>query len=358
MFTQTYYFAPGAQILVPALSPGKALLTPMAFGPSLTIPRGQAIGIKTSNKLAYAFNKDASDGTQNFAGFNQVSGATDSNGMFYPVFSGTPAGIDFYATGLGYSPVFTSGIFDPQLLLTSPAGTPTAEVDTVTPTNPTTGDVYTVTTPTGLQATFTVGSTQTAAAVVTGLAASWNANPDLVAIATTSGTGTLILTGATKGVPLNLVAGVDAGGTGTVALVITTAAVTGQSSGVITITPTGTVTTGDVWTLTITWPNATTHTVTATVGSTATAAAIVALLTTAWNNDGIAAGIATATGSTTLILTATQVGNIPPVTSAVAGTGTVSQSTTTPAYGRNIADIQISRPSAYILQPYGFWELP
>ena len=49
MFTQTYYFAPGAQILVPALSPGKALLTPMAFGPSLTIPRGQAIGIKTSN---------------------------------------------------------------------------------------------------------------------------------------------------------------------------------------------------------------------------------------------------------------------------------------------------------------------
>jgi hypothetical protein len=355
MFAQTYYFAPGAQILVPAI-PCKAVIAPVAFGPSLTLARGQAIGIKTSNGLAYAFNKDATDGTQIFAGFNQVAGATDSNSIFYPVFSGTPAGVDFYATGLEYSGIFTSGVFDPQLLLTSPTGSPTAEVDTVTPTNPTTGDIYTVTSPAGAQATFTVGATQTAAAVVTGLIASWNANPDLVAIGASSGSSTFIVTAATKGLPMNLAAGVS--GTGTVALVITTPAVTGQTSGVITITPGGSVTTGDVWTLTITWPNATTHTVTATVGSTQTATGIVTLLKTAWNNDTLAAGIATATGTSTLILTATLIGNIPPVTSAVVGTGTVSQSTTTPAFGRNIADIQISRPSAYILQPYGFWNLP
>lgn len=352
MAVQEFRFDPG-QILQPVLPTPLGRLEPVAFGASLTVVKGQAMAQKTSDQKLYPLNLAATDGTQTFKGLARQSVATDANGIHYGVFSGSTAAPTYFGIGAMNTEVYTGGVFDPNDLFTNATGTSTAEVDTITPTNPTTGDLYSVTTAGGDQALFTVGATQTAAAVVTGLTNAWNANPVLKALATPSGSGTLILTGKTTGQALNLAAA--AVGTGTTALVITTPAVSAQQAEIDTFTA-STPTTGDVYKLTITFPNNTTYVVQATVGATQTATAIDALLLAAWNADPIASAYATATGTTTLILTGPP-GNTLNIAGSVVGTGTIAKVVTKPALGRSINDILSGCPGARIL-PSGYWELP
>lgn len=355
MFGQIFRFDPGANILVPALPGPNNLLAPVKFGANLTLPAGLSLGIVTATNLGAPFNKDASDGSQNWAGFNQQAGVTDNNGIFYN-YTGSSGAAQYYSTGIEAGTMYTSGVFDPFKVATAVAGSVVAEVDTITPGGTITqGDINVITLPNGTEIQFTTGSTTTATAVVTGLKAAWAANPEAVALATTSGTTTLILTAVTPGSALNLATSVI--GVGTLVKVITTPAGYGAQGEVDTFTPGGTVTTGDVWTLTLALPNLNTYTVTATVGATATATAISGLVIAAWNSSTVPGLVATASGTATIILTANNVGSTMNVSAAVVGTGTVSKSVTTPAYGRNLADIQISRPSAYILQPYGYWNI-
>jgi hypothetical protein len=361
MAINEFTFDPG-QILVPALPSSLNQISPCKFGASLTIAAGQACARKTSDGLMYALNLAATDGTQTFAGFSQYPLATDSSKNVYLVFSPTGAGSTYFSPPSAYANIWTGGVFNPNQLTTAATGAVGAEVDTLTPTNPTTGDIYTIGTTTET-ASFTVGGTQTAAAVVTGLTNSWNANPTLKALATPSGSGTFITTAVVKGVAMNLVAGVS--GTGTTSNVITTAAVSAVTAEVDTFTPTN-PTTGDVYTITITFPDLTTHAVSATVGATQTATAICNLLRTAWAADATAAAYAAATGTTTLILTALFPGTVTAIfpgssmslAGTVVGTGTVAKVVTVPVFGRNLSDILPGAPGARVLQPYGYWEIP
>lgn len=356
MSTQEFRFDAN-QILQPALPGAINRTAPMAFGANLTVGKGQSVGRKTSDSKAYPYNADATDGTQIWAGFNQQALTTDAAGLVYLTFSGTAAGSSVFSPASTCGTIYTGGIFYPSDVTTSPAtGTPTAEVDTLTPTSPTTGDIYTIGLPDGAVASFTVGATQTATATVTGLAAAWNANPVLKALATTSGTATLILTGTTKGQALNLTAGVS--GTGTTALVVTTPAVSAAQGEVDTFTPGGSIATGDIYSATITYPGGQTKVVTFTVGATTTAAAVSAGLVAAWNADATAANYATASGSTTFILTNTVPGNTQNVAVTSSGAGTITKVVTKPAFGQNIADVQTGNPGAHVLQPTGFWEIP
>ena len=100
-----------------------------------------------------------------------------------------------------------------------------AEVDTFTPASPTTGDVNTLTVKNEYAVTittvsFTVGTTQTAAAVVTGLTAAWNANLIASPLAAASGSATFILTANPAGRPLHVTSAVTGTGTLTKATTI------------------------------------------------------------------------------------------------------------------------------------------
>lgn len=359
MATLEYRYDPGANILVPAV-PGSGHLEVCAYGPSLTIPAGQAMGQKTSTAKMYPLNFAATDGTQTFKGFNQYSLATDSSSVVYFVVSPTTASPTYVSAPASASAIYTSGIFDPRDLLTAATGTAVAEVDTITPAGSvTTGDVYSVfQAATGIGVEITVGATQTATGAVTLLKAAWTANPSAAAIATASGTATFILTGVASkaGTPLGLTASVQ--GTGTVSLAITTAAVAAQQVPVYTTTPTGSVTTGDVYTMTLTYPGGQTLAIPITVGATQTATGAVTLWKAAWNANVAAAAVATASGTATFILTGVVPGNSLNLSASVVGTGTVSAVVvTTPALGRAIADILPGAPGARVLSS-GFWDVP
>lgn len=355
MATNTTRMDPGLNTLVPYFDTD-AHLEPIAFGASLTVSKGQAIAVKTADKKGYPLNIAATDGTQIFEGFSEYSFATDANGVAYIVDSGTAAGATVYTGQFSTMGVYTSGYFNPNDLFTSATGTPVAEVDTFTPASPTTGDINTVTTPSGLEASFVVAGTQTAAAVVTGLTNSWNSNPDLVAIGTPSGTGTFIVTAVNAGEPMNLTSKVV--GTGTLTKVQTTAPVSAQQAEVDTFTLAGTIVTGDVYTATITYPNASTHTVTATVGATTTPTAVDALLIAAWNANPMASGLATASGTATFILTGATVGAAMSVEITSSGAGTIAKVVTKPALGRNLNDILAGAPGAHINAATGCWAIP
>ena len=224
MAIQTFNFQPGTAILSPAQYPEKARTDIGIFGPNLSITRGTALGTKTADGKLYAFASGASDGTQYFKALAAYSFVTDANGTAYLKYGSTVSATpDYYTTGQTGLPVFITGIFDPQDLQT--AATPTAQVLTFTPTNPTTGDVYTLTyTGPDLSTTavsFTIGATQTAAAASAGLIAAWNGNATLAAIATATGTSTVILTSVTAGNADSVAASVV--GTGTCPKVTTTA---------------------------------------------------------------------------------------------------------------------------------------
>jgi hypothetical protein len=153
---------------------------------------------------------------------------------------------------------------------------------------------------------------------------------------------------------MNLVVGST--GTGNIANVITTPSVAGAQGEVDTFTVTN-PTTNDVYTLTYTNGAGQTTTVSATVGATQTATAIDLLLIAAWNADPVLGTLATASGTTTLILTAAYSGQSLNVTGSVVGTGTIAKVVTKPATGRNISDIISGAPGARVLHN-GFWEIP
>lgn len=345
------------QTLQPAETSYMNRKAPHAFGPSLNILKGQAMGKKTSDNKLYPLNIVASDGTQTFYGFSEYSLGTDASGNVFFVFGGSTAAATFYGLQTGYSSVYTGGVFTPNDVFTAATGTPVAEVDTVTPAGTiTAADNFVIELPGGNTVNFVaVSGSVTPTNIVTGLKASWAADPVAAALATASGTATLVLTAVTAGSPMNLTTYCE--GVGTFVKVITTPAVAAQQAEVDTFTLAGTIATGDVYTATITYPNNTTKAVTATVGATTTATAIDLLLIAAWNGDPQTADYATASGTATFILTGTKAGSALSVVITSSGAGTITKVVTKAAFGASLADIQISRPGAYV-QPNGRWAIP
>lgn len=359
MFAQTFRMDVGANTLIPAMigEGAPALLAPVRYAINFTITRGQALGIKTADLLAYAFNATASDGTQVFAGFAQHSGATDANGIFYLTAAGTSPAINYYTTGLEYDNMYTSGIFNPNDLFTAPnTGTATKEVDTITAAGSiAAGDLYSIILPNGDTVEYEAQATPTATTVATGLGAAWALNPVANALAAVSGTATLILTAKTAGEALNLAVSVN--GVGTIALVITTPAVAATSTEVDTFTY-STATAADVINLTITYPNLTTYVLSTIVGSAPSVTTASAQVIANWNSNPITAQYAVATGTTTIILTAVNKASTMNVGGAVVGTGSISKVVTTAAWGRNLNDIiNGGRPNSYVQQPNGWWHI-
>lgn len=357
MATQLYDFQPGVNMLTPVVIPQGARIDAADFAVSKTFVKGQALGKKTSDLLLYPLDKGATDGTQNFVGFNGISMKTDANGKIYFVTGTDSAAAHPFALPMSTAPIWIKGTFDPEDLVTaySVTTTDTAEVLTFTPASPTTGDIYTMYDRNGaVLATFTVAGTQTATATVTGLKAAWNANANAVLLAAASGTATLILTAVEPGTATGINSGVS--GTGTNAKVITTAASGGVQGDVLTFTP-GTVTLADVTTLTVTFPDLSTETAAFTTGATTTATAVANGLRTAWNANTRLANLAAASGTATFILTNNNLGSPLNVTGAVVGTGSITKVVTTAAEGRDIADILSGAPGARVLHN-GFWDIP
>lgn len=138
---------------------------------------------------------------------------------------------------------------------------------------------------------------------------------------------------------------------------VTTAAT--PTANIVTFTPGGTITAGDVNTITYTRPDKTTVVITFTTVTT-TATAVSNGLRAAWNANPELALLATASGTATFIVTANIAGN--DISSNLAstvpgGTGTLTKANSTAAAGRAIADIVTSRPDAITL-PNGYWRLP
>lgn len=361
MANAIYGFDEGGNQLFPAISNSSLDRSFVAnFGPNLTVTRGQAVGRKTSDGKMYALNTAASDGTQTFAGFSMYSLSTDGSGNTYlNVASGTS---DYFTTAYPVGTIWTGGIFDPNQLYTQPVTSTTAvaEIDTATPTGVTVAlDTWGIYNPAGIGFTV-VATTTTVAAAITAMVEGWNANADAKALAVASGSSTVLtLTGVTPGKSLNLTSTVGSANAGSFApvFIVATPATTGVVAEVDTFTPTS-VTTGDVTTVTITYPNLQTHAVTAAaIGGTANATTWTTAMKAAWNADPQAVAYATATGTTTFILTGVNVGQGLSLAAATVGTGTVAKVVTTPAFGRNIADILPGAPGSRVLQPTGFWQI-
>lgn len=198
------------QILQPMQAPGDARQEAVAWGPNLTIRFGQASGVKTSDRLNYPFDTNATDGTQNFDGFSMYSFVTDANGqVFY-----APSAIASVRTGSwSTSPIWKTGIFSPNDLLSSP--TAVAQVTTVTPASVSIGATYTINAIGSggeiVPISF-VATAATAANVAAGLIAAWNASQDYnVLKAIASGTATVVLTARTPGIPFTVTTSAGAG---------------------------------------------------------------------------------------------------------------------------------------------------
>lgn len=359
-------------ILQPAQPSMYGRLLVSAYGANLTLAKGQSVGRKTSDGKIYSFNPVATDGTQTWQGFNAQSLGTDANGLVYYVAGTTSAAWSVWTPASQYGSFWTGGIFVPNDVYTAaPTGTLTAEVDTLTPAGTITAlDVFNIQVPASEQGPATlvqftaVSGSVTPTNIVTGLTTAWNDNPVSAALATASGTATLILTAKVAGSPLGLTA--FCAGVGTLTKVITTPAANVQTAEVDTWTPTTSPTTGDVVTATITYPGLSTAAVTFTVGATQTIAAITAGLATQWNlnNTGIypntgASAYATATSTaTTFVLTSLSAGSVMNVSVTSSGATTFSKAISPAALGRNIADIQNNgRPGAY-QDEAGFWIIP
>lgn len=360
MATNTTRIDPGANILIPSDPNAKALMRAVGVGASLTVTRGQAMAIKTADGRAYPLNVIASDGTQLFAGFSAYSFSSDSTNLIYFQTSGTPVPTPY--TGFASTtPIYISGVFNANDLYTAPTGAPVAEIDTATPAGTiTAADDFIIDIPNSgagpdTQVIFTaVSGSVTPTNIVTGLKAAWAANPIASALATPTGTATLILTAKTAGEPMNLVTYCE--GVGTFVNVVT-AGTAGQQAEVDTFTYTTAPSTGDTFTLTVTYPNGTTLAATATVGATATVAATTVLMAAAWNAVPALALIATATSTgTTVVLTGVNVASTFSVASTTTSVSTtVAKVVTKPALGRNISDILAGNPTAHIDYATGWW---
>ena len=355
MATQEFRFDP-SQILQPAQPSHLTRLDVMPLGPSLNITRGQAMARKTSNGKFYPMNRAASDGTQIFAMLAQYTLSSDPNGNVY-MSSGTGSGaVNFWTPAFAYANGYTGGIFDPREITTSPLGvSPVAEIDTATPTGTVTaGDTWGISNASGVGVEVFANSTATVAAFITQMVSAWNDEADTAAIATASGTSTVLtLTAVKSGSPLNLTSTATAASSFAPNFVVATPATSGAQAEVDTFTFGGTIATGDVYTATITYGGGQTHPVTFTVGATTTAAAVDAGLIAAWNGDGAAANYATASGTGTFILTGSTIGSALNVAVTSTGAGTVSKVVTNPATGTNIADILPALPARKSSRPPG-----
>lgn len=126
----------------------------------------------------------------------------------------------------------------------------------------------------------------------------------------------------------------------------------------LTYTPAGTITTGDINTITYTAPNLQTYSISFTVGATTTATAVANGLRAAWNAHAYLPNIATASGTATFIIEANIAGNdiaglfAPSVT----GVGTLTEVETTAEAGRVFSQIVTARPGSYI-EPGGLWHV-
>jgi hypothetical protein len=373
MANLVWRYAAGQNTLQPAMPSGWQRMDPWAMAPSIQVSSGQAMARKTSNGLGYPLNLAATDGTQTFGGFTQYSFATDASGLVYIVAAGSAAGSNYYVPFASNTPVWTGGIFDPNDVTTgTPTGTLTAEIDTVV-IGGTLGatDAYTISAAGLGSETYSGGSTSTTT-VALGLQTQWASNPVLTAVAVaTVSANTITLTGSTAGQALSLSVG-KVSTSGTITLAIATPAVSATNAEIDTWTLATNPSTGDTFSLTITYPGSAlgylgnTLIVTATVGATATVAATTVLIKNAWNNNPQAAAYATATStSTTVVLTAAVAGSAMSVkmTSSSATTtingnsGATPQAptVTSPAFGRNIANILAGAPGSHVLESTGYW---
>jgi hypothetical protein len=188
-----------ADILQPVQAPGDARQDAVAWGPSLTVRAGAAVGIKTSDKLAYPYDADLTNGRELCVGFSMYAFTTDADGKVYYA---ETAAAGVRGGPWNTSPIWKGGIFDPEDLFTDPS--PVAQVDTFTPGGTIeVGDIFTLTA-TGKDGhtaavSFTATAT-TAANVAAGLVAAWNASTDpLHTGITATGTVTVILTADNAG---------------------------------------------------------------------------------------------------------------------------------------------------------------
>ncbi len=223
MLTTIEQFDP-SRMITPAKQPGDARQDALVFGASLTIAKGTFIGIKTSDKKGYAYAHGNADGTQVPKAIAMYDFTTDSNGLVYFASSAVAS---VRAGPWTTAPVWKSGIFEPNDLVTAAT---VAEVDTFTPATIEIGDIFTLTLTRPNLTTKSISFTATAATaanVSAGIIALWNADPELAAIATASGTVTVILTGTQAGVAFSVASSTTDGGganTQTFARVATTAA--------------------------------------------------------------------------------------------------------------------------------------
>lgn len=115
-------FEQGVMQLTPSKPSWPARAIPLAWGNSLFIQRGQAIGIVTATGKAAAYASGNSDGTQTCVGLSLYTFNTDATGLVYFAM-GSGSGLSGTAiTGVGpsyrlnprqTSPVFVSGVFNP-----------------------------------------------------------------------------------------------------------------------------------------------------------------------------------------------------------------------------------------------------
>ena len=221
MATQEFVFTPNS-ILKPLFEDALNHLSPIKLAPG-TYAAGQSLGRQVGG-LGAAFNTSNSDGTQVWAGFNQIACSVDVSGNHY-LQSGTGAGAaNYFSAPSNYVNMYDAGVFSPNDVTTN--STTAAEVDTFTPANPTAGDVYTLSSVVNGVANsvnYTVGSTATVAAVSAGLLAAWNGNAATSAVAAASGgTNSVVLTAVTTNTLMNVSGSVA--GTGTIAKAVMTAA--------------------------------------------------------------------------------------------------------------------------------------
>lgn len=99
--------------IMPDQDPHLAVQDAVAWGPSLTITKGQAIGIKTSDKLTYAYNNGNADGTEVCKGVSMYSFMTDAQGR---VFYGGTIVASRENPPSDTSPVWLHGVFVPAKL--------------------------------------------------------------------------------------------------------------------------------------------------------------------------------------------------------------------------------------------------
>lgn len=136
--------------------------------------------------------------------------------------------------------------------------------------------------------------------------------------------------------------------------------VTTPAQQVITFTP-ATIEVGDIFTLTYVDNALVSHAVSYTATAT-TAANVSAGLIAAWNANPDLFYMATASGTSTVVLTVNVAGNTIVVNGTTtdgggANTQTLSKAATTPATGQSIADVQVACPGARVLAN-GFWLIP